>query len=590
MRDAAMPEAGAVMLNAADLPWMEDETPMKTPLDAEKKKALARQDKIIAFFGIDEKSLVTPEEIVGLGSRGLRDLKRKRLTELRRMTLETEDPEVTAQQRAEFRQKLAQGEITRADEANFLMMIRDPLNNPRIGAEKMFERISADPRQVQILAVAAGYNLKNWQKVDQEALYRLLGAVQANGADYRTPVGFAKLKRYFLEGIRTKAKEQVYQCYVQSLKELERTLYGERFEYYRQFEELRKEAKTSAALAESEGEVSVRQTKAKRTTREKWTRILSERSGEMLGRAVIEGDAWQGEYLGTHDLAEAKLSPMYDVKVAEEKICLSKLFQLPDGQVGVIAYVPEGRSFKVRSFYRNNALGLWCYLPDYIVNKSGAVERYNMGWSQEGVILPFELQTALMQIENKFGVTEVARAEFIFAGTAQAYGSVQEYQGLLMQGKLRGDFYREVSREATNHDFGAGERRQKKAPYTLGIDYRRSPDFGQMRAKFVTNTLDAGATEVEGFSSHDGQLVWWFGNDSKGRTWVMHVEAVSPLTSLGLRRDWTAMGDFVTPLYEYSTKAGIYGDRDDTKGAKQCMWNNYLSNVPLIQDYVAQRD
>lgn len=330
-----------------------------------------------------------------------------------------------------------------------------------------------------------------------------------------------------------------------------------------------------------------------RETREKWTRIMSEWSGEMLGRAVIDGDAWRGdgekEYLGTHDLAEAKLSPMYEVKVANTKICLSRLFRVDEGRIGVIAYVPEGRSYKVRSYYLDNTLGLWCYLPDYVVNRVDKVG-YNKGWSQESVILPFELQTALMQIEKKFGVMEVKRANFLFNGTAQAYASMQEYQGLFAQGKARGDFYREVSREAINHDFSTVERRRKKAPYTLGIDYRRAPDFGQMRAKFTTNTVDAGVTKVEGFSSHDGQLIWWFGNDSKKRTWVMHVEAISPLTSLGLRRDWTAMGDLVTPLYEYSTKAGIYGDRDDTKGAKQCMWNNYLSNVPLIQDYVAQRD
>ena len=42
----------------------------------------------------------------------------------------------------------------------------------------------------------------------------------------------------------------------------------------------------------------------------------------------------------------------------------------------------------------------------------------------------------------------------------------------------------------------------------------------------------------------------------------------------------------MTPLYEHTSQAGIYGDRSDTKGARQCMWNNYLSNIPLIQEYL----
>lgn len=84
--------------------------------------------------------------------------------------------------------------------------------------------------------------------------------------------------------------------------------------------------------------------------------------------------------------------------------------------------------------------------------------------------------------------------------------------------------------------------------------------------KLETETGDAGPVEIEGFSSHDGQLVWMFANDAKGRIWIPHVEAVAPVTALGLRRDFVMMGDFVTPLYEYTANAGIYGDRDDTRG------------------------
>ena len=95
-----------------------------------------------------------------------------------------------------------------------------------------------------------------------------------------------------------------------------------------------------------------------------------------------------------------------------------------------------------------------------------------------------------------------------------------------------------------------------------------------------------GRVIVDGFKSYDGQYNWLFCRDGKGRAWVGQVEAISPINTMGIRRDWIALGDFMTPLYEHTSQAGIYGDRNDTKGARQCMWSNYLSNVPLIQEYL----
>ncbi len=614
MRDMNAREGSGVILDANDLPWMTNATKAgqgRSQADEAKRRLAALQDKIIAFFSIDEKNLVTADEIVSLGARALKDLKRKRLGELRKMVLTSEDPEVTEKQRREFLRKLKQGEIRAVDEANFLLLIRDPLNNPQVGAGKMFDRIASDPRQIQILAVATGYNLRNWQKVDKDALNRLLGAAQTEGADYRTPVGFQKLRKHFLDGIRAKTREQVFRCYERSMDELEYTLYGKRLEYYRAFEKLRAvaedrmnevepiedfgRAEIGAEAALDYGGAGMAQAGGgTREGREKFGRILTERGGEMLGRAVIDGDAWQGdgrvEMLSTHDLAEMKLSPMYEVEVGEMKISLSPLFRMTDGQVAAVAYIPEKASYRVRSFYRHNGLGLWCYLPDYVRGTDGGIGGLGSGYETATVILPIELQAALMQIEEKFGVTNVKRPEFVFAGAAKAYGSAQDYQAAYAQGKMRGDYYREVSREALNRDFGMMEQGQKKAPYTLGIDYRRAPDFGQPRARFCTSTIDAGEVNAEAFSSHDGQLIWLFFSDGRGRTWIGQIEAVAPITSLGLRRDFVAMGDFMTPLYEYSTRAGIYGDRNDTRGPKQCMWKNYLSNVPLIQEYITQRD
>lgn len=103
------------------------------------------------------------------------------------------------------------------------------------------------------------------------------------------------------------------------------------------------------------------------------------------------------------------------------------------------------------------------------------MENFGVGCGLGSIVLPHELQTALAQIERKFGLTEVARVELVFAGTAQAYDTVQEYQTLLMQGKVRGDYYREMSNDALNHDFDMQGRGRKKRHihWELIMDGRR---------------------------------------------------------------------------------------------------------------------
>lgn len=593
MRNPRSIDDSAAVLDAQALPWMEDEESTVTDgvaADDVQKIAMQRQNRIINFFNADQVVTVTPEEIVGLDSKKLRELKQERINDLRRAAMEAEEPKASARQRGAFLRRLAQDAISPEEEASFLLLIQDPLNDPEVGPEKMFEVILRDPRQTQILAMAAGLNASNWQQVDQAAMTKILRTEQKIG-DFRTPVGFKKLRQHFLKGIRPKAKEQVYRRYVQSMNELERTLYGERLDYYLQFEIMRKEALSDAV---ADGVIEA----VPERKRVKLELVSMERAGEMLGRAVIDGDPWRGgnleRHLSTHNLAVAKLGPAYEVSFGSEKVYLSKLFQVGNGVIGVMAYVPERDGYRVRSFYRESHQVLWRYLPDYIRRGDGGIDRFCFGQAQESVTLPLELQEALVKIEREYGVISLAaearayEPEFFLTGTAHAYETLQEYQTLWSYGRMKGDYYMQVSRDAINHDFGLNGLSQKKAPYTLSIDYNRAPDFEQKVVEFELETVDAGRVMAEGFLSHDGQYSWLFCKDAKGRVWIEYVEAVSPLTSTGLRRDWTMMGDFTTKLYEHSAQAGIYGDRNDTRGARQCMWSNYLSNVPLIREYLGR--
>lgn len=552
--------------------------------ETQKRQVERRQNRIINYLNAELMVSVTPEEIVGLDSRSLRELKRERKQSLQRAALEASEPRTSVEQRVKFLQRLAAEEITAEDEQEFLLVVRGPLGQIDGDASKMLVEIRQDQRKLQILAMMLGLKMTDGQKIDEKILTDRLTRVEMGRRDYRTPIEAVTVGRKFLRVIQPKVSEELYRKYEKSLEELLAILYGEKWEYYRQMKQLKAEAR-ELSMAGEMLEVSAR--------RPEVVEVGSDRSSEMLGRAVIDGDPWRGgqieRHLNTHNLAEAKLGPTYEVRVDAVSVFLSRLFYLPNGYVGVIVYVPEGDSVQVRAYYRNNAQVLWKYLPDYTRRSDGAMEKYCLGQSQESVTLPAEMQGALAEIEHKYGVVglEGARevAEFYVAGTAHAYNSLQEYQTLWSYGRMKGDYYAQVSRDPLNHDFGLNGLNQKKAPYTLSIDYNRAPDFGQKIVEFETSTTDTGPIMVEGFASHDGQYNWMFCRDTRGRAWIEWVEAVSPLTSLGLRRDWVTMGDFTTSLYEHTNQAGIYGDQNDTKGARQGMWKNYLSNIPLIREY-----
>lgn len=577
---------GVEVLDAKVLPWKPDAVETsEQKLTSSKTDSEVRQSRIIDFFRADEKVEVTPEEIVGMDAAALKNLKRRRANDLRRQTLQGEAPRVTPGQREDFLQRLAHGEITAKDEHNFLLLIPSPLQDQAVDAPRIFEQITADARGRQILAVAAGKNAANWQDLSPTAVTMLLTAVQEDGDDYRTPVGFIKLRRHFLKGIHPRSSEQVYQSYVRSMNDLEQHLYGERLDYFRDFELLRHEARKYA------------ETKPVARTRPEAVRLealTDERSAEILGKAVIEGDAWIGggieRSLNAHHLTLAKLVPRFAVKLDDAEIGLSDCFQVSPGRIAVVAYVPTSDGVKVRTFYQNGT-DLWRYLPDYTRRADGKIDFYCIGVGAESVTLPIVLQEALARLVARKGVRVMTGAydpEFLAAGTAYAYDSRQDYQMQWSYGRMRGDYYQEVSADPVNHDFDNNSNNHRKAPYTLSVDYNRSPNFDHQVASFELELPEVGKVKAEGFASYDEQYRWLFCRDSKDRVWIGGVEVISPLTATGLRRDWAIMGDLMTPLYEPTSQAGIYGDRNDVKGARQCMWSNYLSNIPLIQEYLRQ--
>lgn len=585
-------EKNAKVLDASILPWMdedEDET-----LDDDALQAERTQRKIMAYF---------------MGGKSAR-------------SLSAADASVSAMEEASFYRALEQGEITEDDVELLLLQVRDPLHTVGVGAERMFEEIASDPRKKQILALATGYNARNWQQVNERALRDFLAVpIEEGDADRRTPLGFASVKEHFLRGIKPRASESEYKAYAESMEELEQILYGQRYDFYMQFENLRSKALESARDVDersvrkpgrSQGAKRVQsqefddfdtevvaeeltEESPVRTTRKSGEIVLigTERSESILNRVVIEGGAWiengKERYLNSFNLAEAGLGPAYEVDVAGVQVYLSSIFQLPGGRAAAIGYVPTAKGVKARSYHRNNSEGLWYYLPDYVRGPEGSnkIGWYGEGYGAESLILPIKLQEALSEAERHDGMKLITGENpfFLFAGTAYGYNSRQEYNDRLATGRLKGAYYQEVSTRPSDHDFETiGV--HKVAPQMLSISIDKAPDFKERIAQFSTTSILVGKVLANGFESHGGRYNWLFCRDAKNRAWIGNVEATAPVTSTGLRREWVLAGDFSTPLYEYSRQSDGYGDPRDTKGPYQCMWKNYLSKVPMIKKFL----
>ena len=514
---------------------------------------------------------------------------------------------VTPDQRQLFLARLKNNEISLDQEADFLRRIRSPLQDPAVGPAGVFAKISAGPRETQIFAVATGYNATNWQNVTAAALQQFIDPPRRHQPDYRTPIGFKAFRKEFLAGIKPQASENQIDSYRIAMDSLERIIYGKRLEYYQQFEDLRKLAtnpqtsSTDNATAQTPAQDTVTnntQPKPSPSTPAKpapltISAIAPERREQLLSRVVIDGDPWYQageEYrLSSVNLLNAGLDPAYETTLDGKIVCLSKIFQLSSGRPAAIAYIPTEQGVKVRSYYQDRSEGLWHYMPDYVHDQSSSsLEWFGKSYSESATTLPVGLQSVLCQIATAHPAERITMTnpDFLFSGTAKSYLSMQSYRDALNTGQLRGDFYKEVSHTPLNPDARLGNPR-KGAPQLISINADKAPDFSKPLSAFTTYSELIGEMSLYGFSSHDGQYNWLFGRDYRGRSWVAYIEAVSPLTDTGCRKEWLSATDIQTPLYEFSQQADGYGDPTDTRKGYTSMWNNYLSKIPIIEQFIA---
>ncbi len=527
---------------------------------------------------------------------------------------------VTAGQRENVTNQLRDGKISERELSEFLRQVVSKWPNHDT-PEMIFQQISQLPKQKQILSVITGHNAANWQTVSVEDLKNLLTQPLSGQPDYRTPLGFAKFRTKFLAGIKAQATPEQMSAYCQAMDGLERKLYGKSFDFYQQIQLLQQdslgisEEMLAEAFADPSDDANIQEiiteelrgttlavaptiqaTKPLPST-SSWIALSPERSNEILNRAMIDGDPWVqdgNEYrLGGSTLVSSGLTPAFEMSVNDQGMAFSTPFQLGDGRGAVLGYIYNNDGAKVRSYYINPKTGLWHFAPDTIRGARGeGLGQIGEGYGLTSTMLHFALQKGLSDLVKERGFREITNVnpDFLFAGTAPAYNNLQDLREAIARGQARNDFYREVDNMPILSNWQSSGK-NKNAPQLISVNTYLAPNFQAPVIRFGTYSTLAGQVLVDCFPSRDGQATWVFCSDDWSRCWLGNLEISSPITSTGCHRDWAQAGDLATPIYEYSTQAAGYGDPSDTrKGGLVGMWNQYLSKIPLMQEYLSWRN
>lgn len=331
-------------------------------------------------------------------------------------------------------------------------------------------------------------------------------------------------------------------------------------------------------------------------------KISEDESIKILENADINGVEFRGKKLTPEDLANDGIFPEFKVKINDTVDCyLSKAYEVAGKRLALNAFIkdPNTSIYTVRSYYRSNSQGLWRYLPDYKANYDDKlVEQlswFGKGFSEESTTLPADLQKSLAQItENEENLLPTQKDgsqidyTFDFVGTAPLYDSYISKKTNYYSGEVK-----QIPNRLNGYVYHG--QLDKTPPEKVNIDYQQSPDFSKIISTWKQNSDQYGEVTFEVFSSNNGKLKYTFCKDLEGKAWIGNIEDDSKITSIGIHESWIKYDDLTTPLaeYYYTDNNGRIHDQTAGYGGKRIgessyvdMFENYLSKIPVIQEYI----
>lgn len=468
--------------------------------------------------------------------------------------LRTKDAEVSDDERETFYRRIMNGQIGKADFSKVI----DSL--PHGDLNKVYEEIRDDKYALRIVAYMTGLGFDNYASVNGDSLEKFVKR-------YKSPVVFESARNDFLSAIEESNPEQKYLDYKNEMEKLVKAVYGEKEHVYELYDEFVREA-------------------------EDWQidKDAVRLTDEFLPRAQIVGDAWvqsgQEYKLTTELLQKVGLEPRFYLEMGGAEVAFSKAFKV-DVHEAVIAYVRLNNQIKVRGYYRSNSQAMWRFLADYVAG-NGEIAWYGVGFNEESLTLPMKFQKELNFIANR-GVMEIPGVNmgFFLGGTAKRYASKEEYKKLVDENKMDSDYYREMEREP-RLNFGVLSA-EKHPPFSVDIEDENGPNFRNQLDHYTMKTEMYGEVTVRQFPSFNDELrylVCEVGKKDEKKAWIGTIEVNAPMTSVGLTAGWVSSGDICTPLLEYQTMAGGYGEADGRTDGYESMWEKYLSQMPIIKKYL----
>lgn len=309
----------------------------------------------------------------------------------------------------------------------------------------------------------------------------------------------------------------------------------------------------------------------------------------VLAVTEIHGDALFGEKLTAQFLKEKRLEPQYQLTLPEEaKIYLSQLY-LGNGRNCAVLYVPDGQKYVARTIYQSNSQAMWRYLPNYGIDEENRITPYGKLGDEIKLNMPYQILEKLADIESNTQSINFNEWLLAFAGTARKM-DLDELGFEIVDEGLTARQQLEHYPVRLGGEFYPRHEDEKARPEEMGFENPGDkPNFGNLLTSYSQPNPVYGEVTTEVFKSYNGAYTFLFCRDQWNRAWIGGVEWEGPITSVGLRKYWIDAGDLTTPAFEYTQQCKGYENNNVQIQNYKDMWKNYLSNVPLIQEYMRAR-
>lgn len=289
-----------------------------------------------------------------------------------------------------------------------------------------------------------------------------------------------------------------------------------------------------------------------------------------------------GEVLTSGLIEKYGLLPKYPITIGDKKMYLSDSYICDeDGRVAAIYYIEVGETLVPRTIYKSNSQGIARVLPMSVADEEW---HYDKGFGEDSLTVPNVVQKvfatdSLKVVKNNLpnnhqkllfrGPTKVVNAPKspLVTYTIEVESSSKYLEGI-NPNRIKGTFQKQDPKESI----------LKKESY--------NPNFNRIVDKFKSTSSLAGSFDSYLINSRDETLQYMFCVDAQKRVWIANIEVIdSKVGNTGLRQEWAEGGALTTPIYEYVKQSGSYGNMADQKGNYISMWPNYLSKIPIIQEF-----